>query len=336
MWKAAAKRGHGEASLRVGDFYYYHRFREPTTGTTTTTTYGGRSIPIVMGPFGWVHYLIFPEHGIPILYHYFVNAVQWLYHKVTTTTDQQKEQQQQEENNNEQVCLADENNQQQCLTSSDSKTKENDPQSTGVAIDASLESDLEMAAYYYRMATETEGKARAHFNLGFLYEWGLGLKQDFPLAKRHYDLAVSSSSSATGGHGEAELPVAIALWGMHIHEKCLKWYQAALVWLDQQQEQQQQQQPSPPESGPDESSPNIGTRDPDSTSGRHRRAKGGEIVRELQTIWNDPVKYEQMKNVFASHLCSWESVAILLLTLVLMYLFRLRDEQQHDRRNRRP
>jgi SEL1 protein len=81
-----------------------------------------------------------------------------------------------------------------------------------------LNDDLAMAAHYYQLAADRTGTARAHFNLGFMYEWGLGLKQDFPLAKRQYDLAVSS----LGYSQEADIPVSLALIALSIHEYFVK------------------------------------------------------------------------------------------------------------------
>jgi hypothetical protein len=75
------------------------------------------------------------------------------------------------------------------------------------------ETNFKLAAQYYRKAADAQS-GRANFNLGFMYEWGLGLDQDFPLAKRHYDLAATH-------HPQAELAVSIALWFMHLHEKFL-------------------------------------------------------------------------------------------------------------------
>ena len=46
-----------------------------------------------------------------------------------------------------------------------------------------------------------------------MHEWGLGLTQDFPLAKRHYDLA---------GKDNANMAPAIALFAMNIHQQAVK------------------------------------------------------------------------------------------------------------------
>ena len=88
--------------------------------------------------------------------------------------------------------------------------------------EAEPDSDLEKAAHYYRLASQKFKSARANFNLGFMHEWGLGLKQDFPLAKRHYDLAKESSK-------QAGLAVQIALMVMNVHEQLVQLY---AIWHD--------------------------------------------------------------------------------------------------------
>ncbi|GBP96281.1 Protein sel-1 homolog 1 [Eumeta japonica] len=64
--------------------------------------------------------------------------------------------------------------------------------------------DFEMAASLYRKAAEQQYNAQAMFNLGYMHEKGLGMKQDWHLAKRQYDLAAVTNA-------DAKVPVAIAL-----------------------------------------------------------------------------------------------------------------------------
>lgn len=64
--------------------------------------------------------------------------------------------------------------------------------------------DYEMAAMHYRVASEQQHSAQAMFNLGYMHEQGLGMKQDIYLAKRFYDMAADTSP-------DAQVPVAIAL-----------------------------------------------------------------------------------------------------------------------------
>lgn len=80
-------------------------------------------------------------------------------------------------------------------------------------IRGSTHADYETAATYYRKAADMLN-SQANFNLGYMHEWGIGLKQDFPLAKRHYDLAGHSS--------EASVPVQIALSVMRLHQRWVK------------------------------------------------------------------------------------------------------------------
>ncbi|KAI0079287.1 HCP-like protein [Panus rudis PR-1116 ss-1] len=62
----------------------------------------------------------------------------------------------------------------------------------------------EKAAGYYQSAADTQMSALAMWNLGYMYENGKGVPQDFHLAKRHYDLALAINQ-------EAYLPVLLSL-----------------------------------------------------------------------------------------------------------------------------
>lgn len=58
--------------------------------------------------------------------------------------------------------------------------------------------------FLYRMASDQQHNAQAMFNLGYMHEQGLGMKKDWHLAKRCYDLASETSV-------DAKVPVALAL-----------------------------------------------------------------------------------------------------------------------------
>ncbi|KAF9228392.1 HCP-like protein [Gyrodon lividus] len=62
----------------------------------------------------------------------------------------------------------------------------------------------EKAAKYYQSAADTQLSALAMWNLGWMYENGIGVPQDYHLAKRHYDQALETNS-------EAYLPVLLSL-----------------------------------------------------------------------------------------------------------------------------
>ncbi|TFK74016.1 HCP-like protein [Pluteus cervinus] len=79
----------------------------------------------------------------------------------------------------------------------------------GVSEDETDASRLEKAARYYQSAADTQLSALAMWNLGWMYENGVGVPQDFHLAKRHYDLALETNS-------EAYLPVLLSLGRLYL------------------------------------------------------------------------------------------------------------------------
>ncbi|XP_075049585.1 protein sel-1 homolog 1 [Mixophyes fleayi] len=66
------------------------------------------------------------------------------------------------------------------------------------------EVDYETAFIHYRLASEQQHSAQAMFNLAYMHEKGLGIKQDIHLAKRFYDMASEASP-------DAQVPVFLAL-----------------------------------------------------------------------------------------------------------------------------
>ena len=68
----------------------------------------------------------------------------------------------------------------------------------------------EKAAACYSAAADRQVSALAYWNLGWMYENGIGVaRQDFHLAKRYYDMAVETND-------EAYLPVALSLVKLHV------------------------------------------------------------------------------------------------------------------------
>ncbi|KAL4880156.1 ubiquitin-protein ligase Sel1/Ubx2 [Aspergillus karnatakaensis] len=82
----------------------------------------------------------------------------------------------------------------------DSLLKMGDYYLGGIGVDA----DLEKASTCYHTAAEVHDSAQAYWNLGWMHENGVHVEQDFHMAKRYYDLALSTSS-------EAYLPVKLSL-----------------------------------------------------------------------------------------------------------------------------
>mmetsp|Transcript_60819 Transcript_60819/g.120397 ORF Transcript_60819/g.120397 Transcript_60819/m.120397 type:complete len:156 (-) Transcript_60819:337-804(-) len=74
--------------------------------------------------------------------------------------------------------------------------------------------DLEAAVAHYRAASDARS-AQAMFNLAYMYTHGLGLTRDYHLAKRHYDMAIETSTDAWA-------PVQLAILELH----CLQWWDA--------------------------------------------------------------------------------------------------------------
>lgn len=277
LWKAAADKGHVEANVRVGDFYYYGRFREERS---------------FVGPFGWIHYLLYPEDGLRDL----LQVAKELLRPIIFT--RQVEREGYSDDSDESVCeIADDSTDSACPTSSIEGAY-------ALADDEhSLEKDLSMAVRYYRSAVERSGSARANFNLGFLYEWGLGVKQDFPLAKRHYDNAVAGLGL------EAQIPVSIALYFLRWHQWILKQrVYAGGLWSKLRSEVQE-------ERGRQEHSTQQKENIP--TPSIEKRQVG-------QPIPGPNHLSKTRMDVIVSHVFSWESALILVLTVLLSFLLRIR------------
>lgn len=86
-------------------------------------------------------------------------------------------------------------------TNIDSMVKMGDYYLHGIGTNA----DMEKAAACYTAASEFHQSAQALFNLGWMHENGVGLDQDFHLAKRYYDHALETND-------EAYLPVTLSLF----------------------------------------------------------------------------------------------------------------------------
>jgi len=69
--------------------------------------------------------------------------------------------------------------------------------------------DVDKAASCYTAASEYHQSAQALYNLGWMHENGIGLDQDFHLAKRYYDHALDTNE-------EAYLPVTLSLFKLRL------------------------------------------------------------------------------------------------------------------------
>jgi SEL1 protein len=206
LWRAAARQGNLEACLRVGDYYYYGRMKNSRgSRNIPPVAFGdgsskflyeqeeldGKAFYFSPGPYRWARYILYPEE----LFHL---AKKWAAKYLKTHHDASKIES--KGISGTQTCSTDDEDLGTCQVADED------------ANDDDGEDHMAIAAQYYRKAAEEHKSARANFNLGFMHEWGLGLTQDFPLAKRHYDLA----------GGEASIASSIALWAMSFHQKIVK------------------------------------------------------------------------------------------------------------------
>lgn len=190
--------------MRVGDFYFYGRMKKHPIMSGDAATdlfdedtashernFNGKALHFAPGPYRWARYLLYPEEGLSLAMSWMAQTIK----KIPKYLAEEKE--------SDATCSAENDALGICRTQTtddDQPAQEEDQE------------HMSIAAQYYRKAAEDHKSARANFNLGFMYEWGLGLNQDFPLAKRHYDLA----------REEADLAASLALFAMGIHEKALK------------------------------------------------------------------------------------------------------------------
>jgi TPR repeat protein len=315
FWKAAAAVGNAEACLRVGDFYYYGKLRAPDD------LLGG----LWNRPFGWVQFMIFPEkYLLPALVPFAKNAAEQVSRAVLTFVDPDGARSLRNSNKDE----LDENgveNEAHCEANSEEGSCSATPEKAKGGIEGHRElrakkrqeeneRDLKMAAHYYRIAADRHASPRANFNLAYLHEWGLGLTQDFPLAKRHYDLAASSVVATR----EADLAVQIALWTLVFHEYLVRiriawedyWsYDTDIGTLD-----------SPVDAGstveavPKAISSMIG-----------RPVPGGPS--ENASFMGESKTQKTKMDIIWAHLWSWESLFIVILTIVLWILLQRRRQR---------
>ena len=208
LWRAAAQQGNLEASLRVGDFYYYGKMMKsrgrkalrPAEGDDEDegddqylTDYNANTAHHMPGPFSWTRYVLYPEELLDI-------ANKWIWGYVNRLKNGE----------DEDTSFPDEAG--PTCSREDGTCAPNWTEQDENELREEEDRQMAIAAQYYRMAADTHSSARANYNLGFMHEWGLGLAQDFPLAKRHYDLARKDASMAS----------AIALWAMNLHQSFVK------------------------------------------------------------------------------------------------------------------
>jgi len=302
-WKAAAAIGNAEASLRVGDFYYYGKLRPPQDPIASMWS----------RPFGWGQCLIYPEKYLPPLIKSLAGELMiWAMSLMDPDGDQSDDGK--IAGDAAGSCKAEETDGFCAATDIQVDTEKK----TTAGRSEEDERDLKMAAHYYRIAAEKHSSPRANFNLAFLHEWGLGLTQDFPLAKRHYDLAASASASSR----EADLAVQIALWTLAIHKYCVR---IQMAWEDYWNTSE----------GTDGASTasTILEAVPKAITNIIGKPVPGSAPRDEEERYPQPGQqhmHRTQMDVIMSHLWTWESLLILILSIVLWVL--LQRMRQRTRR----
>jgi TPR repeat protein len=275
LWRAAAKSGHVEAYLKVGDFYYYGRLREDVDFDGKNSAVKQRDIEFSVSPLPWARYILYPEDLIPKLRKAAINAIRFL------LEDRNKEE--------SRTCEAEEGS---CINQ-DSNIQD--------TFSKEQKDHFKIAAKYYRTAATESRSARANFNLGFMHEWGLGLAQDFPLAKRYYDLA----SEAAQNTGDGALANQIALFCMNIHEYVVKLKTSFDEGLRDQREQR------------------LNSLTDDSSS---------PLSASLQSSTRVTSSHPSTRfGIIIYHILTWESTLILLFTVILTALIQKRNARRQQR-----
>ncbi|VEU41626.1 unnamed protein product [Pseudo-nitzschia multistriata] len=282
LWKVAAARGNAEACLRVGDFYYYGRL------------HGER---LHNGPFGWIQYYLFPEKYLPILLKERIAEVLNIAQNYVVGKGEYNRALKSSTSSSGTTCGA--NGEGSCPN--DNKSNEGTDSFSKKDFSHEMEEDLHTAAHYYQIAGEKHQSARANFNLGFMHQWGLGLKQDFPMAKRHYDLALSKNLR------EAEIAVQIALMAMNAHEFVIRckvfiedwWYQRDTVNTKSDSTSNMKSATTPSDSAPDALKPTRGV----------GHAPG-----------SSPNKKKTREEIIAAHIFNRSSLIIVILFLLLLLI----------------
>lgn len=280
LWRAAAKMGHGEAYLRVGDFYYYGRLREDIKLDDRKSVVAQRDIEFGLSPLPWVRYILYPEDLIPKGRKAVIKFIRWALEQRNTKSSQ--------------TCSVDEGEKgETCVNRTPQST-----QHKNEILSEEQRDHFKIAAKYYRTAAVELQSARANFNLGFMHEWGLGLSQDFYLAKRYYDLAAEQAKTS----GDGVVANQIALFCMNLHEYLLKQRSAFDEWMSQ-------------------------------TDDDHALSSDEPIPGEAVQASGDLASIQNTRfGVIMYHILTWESALIFLFTFVLSRLVQHRHNRNMPQR----
>ncbi|DBA05100.1 TPA: hypothetical protein N0F65_000788 [Lagenidium giganteum] len=184
--------------------------------------------------------------------------------------------------------------------------------------------DYKKASAHYSLASK-RSNAQAMFNLGLMYEHGVGVHQDFHLAKRFFDKAKDT-------HADAFVPATLALWKLKMH---MLWTQTKRMW-DEFTGKIEPTSPASAGATPASSSPSPSPTSPSpassTSSGSQKKEESNFVVQFLEK-WLSAGSTEATGNAAAQ---SWDWVTmaqsdnfiIVALAVALCAVIYIRAERQ--------
>jgi len=197
--------------------------------------------------------------------------------------------------------------------------------------------DPQQAAKYYLLGSNNRN-AQAMFNLGLMHEEGVGLPQDFNLAKRYYDSALEADTDAL-------VPVYLALAKLWVRQQSRlfsAWWNGGAAEADQAHVSDQQPPPptaaasggssegSPPAPPPGSPTSAADLQNPPpiegGNKGPRRAGSSGRIAHKATEYYMELLKkYNQFVATFNSDKLALEDVVLLVLcgSLAILVFFRM-------------
>ncbi|POM73832.1 Sel-1 family protein [Phytophthora palmivora] len=178
--------------------------------------------------------------------------------------------------------------------------------------------DFIKASAHYSLASK-RSNAQAMFNLALMYEHGIGVDQDFYLAKRFFD-------KARVAHSDASVPVTLALWKLRAHKSLRSWKR----WWD---ELVGNAPPSKKSVSPLSSSSTAAPRNKDTVTGSESEI-GASLFSMLERWWSGDTNLST-DSLLRDMFNNWRDVLqsdnflIIVLMIALGVVLYIRSERQY-------
>ncbi|KAG7380357.1 Protein sel-1 1 [Phytophthora pseudosyringae] len=174
--------------------------------------------------------------------------------------------------------------------------------------------DFVKASAHYSLASK-RSNAQAMFNLALMYEHGIGVDQDFYLAKRFFD-------KARVAHSDASVPVTLALWKLRAHKSVRSWKR----WWDELVG-------NVPRASPLPTSPSTASRSTGYAAGSESEA-GFSLVSLLEKWWPGDTNLSTdtvLQDIFSTwhEVLQSDNFLIFVLTIALGVVLYIRSERQY-------